>query len=246
MSASQLELLTPNWPAPISVRAYSTTRSGGRSQAPWDGLNLGNHVGDDPLTVKANRQQLSSWLNLPNPPLWLNQVHGTDVVPAAQAVAGMDGDGSYTDQAGLVCAVMTADCLPILLCDQTGSTVAALHAGWRGLLNGVLENGVSAMHRPPEQLLAWIGPAIGPAHFEVGEEVHRAFTDADITAADAFVRHGERWLADLPSLARLRLRSAGVTAIFGGDVCTYSEQQRFFSFRRDGCTGRQASLIWLA
>ena len=245
MPASGISLLTPDWPAPASVHACSTTRTGGHSQAPWHSLNLGDHVGDDAAAVAANRQQLITALGLPAIPLWLNQVHGTRIVVAAQHRVPIDADGSQTTQAGVICAVMTADCLPVLLCDRQGSSVAAVHAGWRGLVEGVLEAGVKAMHRPAEQLLAWIGPAIGPQAFEVGDEVREAFVRLDPAADTAFVRRGERWLADLSALARLRLHSVGVAEVYGGQRCTYSEPEHFFSYRRDGRTGRQASLIWL-
>ena len=241
---SGFSVITPDWPAPASVHACSTTRGGGYSQSPWDSLNLGDHVGDDPAAVAANRERVRHALALPAAPLWLNQVHSTRVVCAAPGIRLVDADGSLTDQPGVVCAVMTADCLPVLLCNRQGTRVAALHAGWRGLLNGILEVGIDAMPGPVGQLLAWIGPGIGPQAFEVGDEVREAFMRTDPAANAAFVRHRERWLADLPALARLRLRSVGVNAIFGGDECTYRDSQRFFSYRRDGQTGRQASLIW--
>ncbi|HEB58833.1 MAG TPA: peptidoglycan editing factor PgeF [Gammaproteobacteria bacterium] len=242
--------IVPDWPAPATVRAVSTTRAGGYSRAPWDSLNLALHVGDDPAAVLRNRQHLARALDLPAEPRWLEQVHGTAVaVDGARAGAA---DAAVSRHAGEVCAVMTADCLPVLFCDRRGQCVAAAHAGWRGLVAGVLEETVAAMNCEPGEILAWLGPAIGPAAFEVGDEVRAAFLAAagqDRAPEMAAFRpvsasHGERWLADLYALARARLARAGVTAIHGGGACTWHEGERFFSYRRDGTTGRMASLIW--
>ena len=244
-----IQTLQPDWPAPARVRAYSTTRHGGHSSGCYASLNLGDHVGDDPASGAANRRGLSQALELPSEPLWLRQIHGTQVVEADRARSGtsheIQADGSVTSVPGTVCVVMTADCLPVLLCDRVGTRVAALHAGWRGLVAGVLEAGVAAMHCPPEQLMAWIGPAIGPTAFEVGDEVRAAFVDHDPAAGRCFEASNQRWLADLPTLARQRLSSAGVGSVHGGRWCTWQDGERFFSYRRDGQTGRQASLIWL-
>jgi YfiH family protein len=232
----------PDWPAPPGVRAASTLRSGGFSQGVYAGLNLGGHVGDDPDHVDANRRLLRDSLNLPAEPLWLNQVHGVTVVDADKP-ASRTGDAAVTRQAGVVCAVMTADCLPILLSDRSGTRLAAVHAGWRGLAGGVLEAAVTALRRP--DLMAWLGPAIGPDVFEVGAEVRQAFQDRLGDCASAFVRTREdRWLADLYELARRVLRRAGVRELYGGDYCTHSDPERFYSYRRDGRTGRMATLIW--
>lgn len=243
-----LDLLTPDWPAPARVRALSTTRAGGISVAPYSGLNLGDHVGDDPLAVAENRRRLSA--GLPKAPAWLRQVHGVAVVDAAR-VAGMSGaceaDAAFSRQAGAVCVVMTADCLPVLFCDRAGTVVAAAHAGWRGLAAGVLEATVAAMAVPPAELLAWLGPAIGPQAFEVGGEVRDTFLARDAAAADAFVpAAGGKWLADLFLLARQRLAGIGVGAVYGGGVCTVSDSRHFYSHRRDRITGRMATLVWLA
>ncbi|MCX7673760.1 MAG: peptidoglycan editing factor PgeF [Thiobacillaceae bacterium] len=228
-----------------------TTRAGGVSRPPYDSLNLALHVGDDPAAVAENRARLRRWL--PAEPLWLNQVHGDRVIEAGQYTAGVEADGCVARAPGQVCVVLTADCLPVLLCDRHGHVVAAAHAGWRGLAAGVLEAAVRAMGLGPARVLAWLGPAIGPAAFEVGEEVRAAFVEHDPLAATAFRpalpgtldRAPRKWLADLYALARLRLQAIGVTRIHGGSGCTHSEAGRFFSYRRDGATGRMAALIWL-
>lgn len=240
-----VELLVPDWPAPANVRALQTTRRGGVSPAPWDSFNLGDHVGDDPLRVQANRAALRR--HLPAEPCWLQQVHGIHTVDAAQTADLPTADASFARQAGAVCAVMTADCLPVLFCDRAGTVVAAAHAGWRGLQAGVLEATLVAMAVPAGEVLAWLGPAIGPAAFEVGDEVRAAFLAVDPAAAAAFKPHASgKWLADIYLLARQRLQAAGITSISGGDFCTVNAPESFFSYRRDGVTGRMASLIWLA
>lgn len=225
------------------VKAMQTTRQGGVSRAPYASLNLGDHVGDDPQAVAANRQSVSSLL--PAEPVWLQQVHGT-VAIELPAMAGSIADAAWTRQPGQVCVVMTADCLPILLCNQAGTAVAAIHAGWRGLCDGVIESTVRAMSESPRNLMAWLGPAITQAAFEVGPEVREAFVRQDAGAAAAFVPgRGDRWQADLYLLARRRLADLGVTGIFGASNCTYRQDELFFSYRRDGQTGRMASLIWI-
>lgn len=240
-----IDLLQPAWPAPASVRAVSTTRKGGVSSGPWAGLNLACHVGDDPADVEANRRLLANQLDLPKPPAWLTQVHGNRLCELPLAESACEADAATTSSAGEVCVVMTADCLPVLLTDRAGSRVAAVHAGWRGLAGGALEAGVSAFDTP-QQVLAWLGPAIGPAAFEVGDEVREAFLRVDRQNQRGFKpsRPGH-WLADLYRLARWRLEALGVSAVFGGDCCTFSDAERFYSFRRDGTTGRMASLIWI-
>lgn len=236
--------IIPDWPAPANVRALQTTRSGGVSAAPYDSLNLGDHVGDAPLAVAHNRQLLASLL--PSEPVWLNQVHGTVVVDASHASCLPQADACVSSHPGAVCVVMTADCLPVLLCDERGSVVGAAHAGWRGLCDGVIENTVRAMDVPPATLMAWLGPAIGPQAFEVGEEVHAAFVANQPEAVAAFVPGANgKWFADLYHLARLRLHALGVTRIYGGGLCTYTDRERFFSYRRDGVTGRMGTFIWL-
>ncbi|MEW6120735.1 MAG: peptidoglycan editing factor PgeF [Pseudomonadota bacterium] len=221
-----------------------TTRAGGMSRAPWASLNLGDHVNDDPAHVAANRALLRE--RLPEEPGWLRQVHSARVVEAG-ADADPDADACFTRTPGRVCAVLTADCLPVLFCDRAGSVVAAAHAGWRGLAGGVLEATVAAMAAPPGEILAWMGAAIGPAAFEVGDDVRDAFMAQHPETAAAFVPQGtpEKWLADIYTLARIRLAHAGVVAVHGGGRCTFTESDTFFSYRRDGVTGRMASLVWL-
>ena len=239
------DLLIPDWPASVRVRALQTLRGGGCSQAPWDSFNLGDHVGDDLAHVAANRAALR--MQLPAEPLWLKQIHGIAVVNAKKSQESTEADAAFSWQQGVVCVVMTADCLPVLFCDRAGTVVAAAHAGWRGLVGGVLESTIHEMAVPAGELLAWLGPAIGPSAFEVGDEVRAAFVADDPGAVGAFVPHAPgKWLADIYELARRRLRRAGVEAIYGGDLCTVSDPDRFFSYRRDGVTGRQATLIWLA
>ena len=239
-------MIHPRWPAPAHVHAVSTTRKGGVSQKPYHSFNLATHVGDEDDAVKVNRQQLAGQLNLPAEPCWLEQVHGRVVIDAAVAVGSPSADASYSRQPEVVCAVMTADCLPVLFCDCRGEVVAAAHAGWRGLETGVLEATVAAMGVQADSILAWLGPAIGPAAFEVGSEVRTAFVDRQTAAEAAFsLLDNGRWLADIYQLARLRLASVGVERLYGGGFCTFSDSNRFYSFRRESTTGRMASLIWM-
>lgn len=243
---NDIAFLRPDWPAPANVRAATTLRTGGASVGAYAGCNLGDHVGDSPAAVAANRAAVTAALALPYAPAWLQQVHGTRVVNAAEVTTPIAADGSFATAPGAVCAVLTADCLPVLLCALAGDAVAALHAGWRGLADGVIEAGVRALARPGELMLAWLGPAIGPQRFEVGGEVRAQFCAHDSDAAAAFVAAGDgKWLADIYLLARQRLAAAGVTAVYGGGLCTVGDAQRFYSYRRDGATGRMASLIWL-
>lgn len=238
--------IQPAWPAPPNVSSLATTRLGGVSQGPWSSLNLGDHVGDDPAHVAENRARLRQ--QLPADPAWLTQVHGARVIQAGHG--DVEADAVVAREPGRVCAVLTADCLPVVFCDRAGSVVAAAHAGWRGLAQGVLEATVAAMQVPPSDIMAWMGAAIGPQAFEVGDEVRQVFVDLHAEAARAFVPHQSKqtgkWLADMYALARIRLRHAGVESVFGGDRCTFTESDTFFSYRRDGVTGRMASLIWLA
>jgi hypothetical protein len=239
-------LILPDWPLPAGVKACSTTRHGGISLPPYDSLNLGTHVGDEAQAVAVNRQRLVEGADLPQMPVWLEQVHGTRVVRLdGQTPADLQADAVYSNVPGQVCAVMTADCLPVLFCSQAGDEVAAAHAGWRGLCNGVLEQTLAAFTAEPGRISAWLGPAIGPQQFEVGPEVRAAFIAVDDAAAAAFTPQGDKFLADIYLLARQRLQRAGIHAIYGGDRCTVSEISHFFSYRRDGITGRLASLIWL-
>ena len=236
--------ITPEWPAPPQVKALQTTRAGGISAAPYESLNLGDHVGDDPQRVARNRMLLNPLL--PSEPVWLNQVHGVQVVDAAQTTCLPQADACISAHPGAVCVVMTADCLPVLLCDEKGSVVGVAHAGWRGLCDGVIEHTVRAMNVPPATLMAWLGPAIGAQAFEVGDEVRAAFVARQPAAAEAFIPGAPgKWLADIYALARLRLDALGINHIYGGGLCTYTDRARFYSYRRDGVTGRMGTFIWL-
>ena len=238
--------IVPAWHAPPGIRALITTRAGGVSAAPYHSLNLGFSTGDDPRSVDENRSRLRALL--PQEPRWLKQVHAAHVVEAESVHDRPAADASIARSAGTVCAVLVADCLPVLFADRAGSVVAAAHAGWRGLAAGVIDNTVAAMHRAgvaAPDVMAYIGPGIGPAEFEVGDEVREAYVKLDQGAAAAFSpRSPGKWLADLPALARRALARCGVRDICGGDLCTYSDAQRFYSYRRDGETGRMAALIW--
>jgi len=241
-----LEFITPNWPAPAQVKAYTTTRQGGYSTPPYDSFNLADHVGDATKAVAANRARLNQALKLPTSPVWLKQVHGTETVKATPENTHCLADAAFATIPEQVCVVMTADCLPVLFCDKKGTRVAAAHAGWRGLANGVLEATLQSLEVPAQDILVWLGPAIGPQAFEVGNEVWTIFTDFLPEATEAFKPSREdHWLADLYLLARQRLAHQGVTAIYGGDYCTYTEKAFFYSYRRDKVTGRMATLIWL-
>ncbi len=238
--------IIPDWPAPERVRAVTTTRRGGVSQDPWTSMNPADHVGDDLDAVQANRARLEDGLQLPASPLWLQQVHGTRVVDAAGTSGPVEADGAFAGRTGVVCAVLTADCLPVLLCDPNGTRVAAAHAGWRGLAAGVVEQAVAALQVPGPELLAWLGPAIGAEAYVVGDEVRTAFMKHDPGARDAFRPAASGgWHADLYRLARQRLAACGVKAVHGGGFCTFTDDRRFYSYRRDGVTGRMASLIWI-
>jgi len=244
MSSSDAFIL-PDWPAPDNVKALQTTRLGGVSLAPYGSLNLGLHVGDDPVRVNHNRMRLAPLM--PSEPVWLEQVHGTAVANADAAACRVVADACIARHRGAVCVVMTADCLPVLLCDEDGTVAGAAHAGWRGLCDGVLEATVQAMGVAPHTLLAWLGPAISQEHFEVGSEVRDAFIARQAQADEAFIAQGNgRYRADLYLLARQRLSALGITRISGGNRCTYREKEHFYSFRRDGVTGRMGTFIWLA
>ena len=237
------DLLFPDWPAPEQVRSCVTTRVGGISTDPFAALNLGNHVGDQPPAVAENRRRLCAELRCT--PAWLQQVHGIQVVQA-EPLRTVEADASWTSTPGIASVVLTADCLPVLFCDRAGTRVAAAHAGWRGLANGVLEETVRTLGLPGEQLLVWLGPAIGPQSFEVGPEVREAFVSRHAQTVEAFVagRNPGRLMADIYQLARIRLAACGVSAVYGGGECTLTDP-RFFSYRREPRTGRFASLIWL-
>lgn len=241
-----IEPLVPDWPAPGNVKALTTTRQGGVSLPPYDSLNLAAHVGDDEHAVAQNRARLKVACGLPDDPFWLTQVHGCQVVDSARDRPGCEADAVISSQPGRVCAVLTADCLPLLICDRAGRSVCAVHAGWRGLAAGVIEAAVTRMGIEPAELLVWLGPAIGRDAFEVGPEVREAIMRQEPEDGAAF-RPGreDRWLADIYRLARMRLGRLGVGYVGGGEYCTVRQDRLFYSYRREGVTGRMASLIWL-
>ncbi len=239
--------ITPNWPAPKHVHAYCTTRVGGISQGPFASFNLADHVEDDALSVNANREKLMGDLSLPAEPLWLTQTHSAQVIRASYANTDSIADACFTTRTNHVCTVMTADCLPILCCDEKGQHAAAIHAGWRGLLAGVIETTVNAMDVDSKSLLVYLGPAISQDNFVVSEVIKDQFIALDPHTRHAFkeVSRGH-FAADLYAIARMRLAKLGIEQIFGGEFCTYDESDKFFSYRRENQTGRMASLIWLS
>lgn len=238
--------IKPDWPAPPGIQAYTTRRYPGNSKRPYDSFNMGLHVGDNPSDVMNNRLHLTTMLSLPSDPIWIQQQHTTIAIQANEGNRNKIADASFTMQSNTICAVLTADCLPILLCNLEGTMVASIHAGWRGLCAGIISETLSAISMPPQTILAWLGPAISMQHFEIGAEVRHLFLKNDPDTAHAFTesRPGH-FLADLYAIARLQLKKQGVSAIYGGNHCTYSQVDQFFSYRRDGHqTGRMASLIW--
>lgn len=240
--------ISPDWPAPNQVQACVTTRLGGESQSPYLSFNVAQHVGDSAESVLHNRRQLMEQLALPTEPRWLSQIHSNRIVKLSRETNGLlEADASFTCESDIVCAVLTADCLPVMFTDDAGCCVAVAHAGWRGLVAGILEATVTALPADPDKILAWMGPAIGPSVFEVGDEVRQAFTDKYPNTKNAFqaTNHG-LWFADIYQLAKRILNKASVYNVFGGGYCTYSDDQRFFSYRREKTTGRMASLIWLS
>ncbi len=240
-------ILIPDWPAPKQIKTFNTTRLDGFSSAPYASFNLGNHVGDKPENVLKNRNHLKKILNLPAEPIWLNQTHSTDIYKIDNEILPNHADGSYTCSKNKVCAVLTADCLPILLCDLSGKQIAAVHAGWRGLAAGVIESALNCFNHNSEKIIAWIGPAISHKFYEVGADVRNKFIEINPDFDIAFQAYKPaKWLADMNLIARMRLESSGVSKIYGGNLCTYHDAEKFFSFRRDGQTGRMASLIWIS
>jgi YfiH family protein len=238
--------IVPQWPVPQNVHALVTLRSGGYSAGAYAGFNVADHTGDDSLAVRRNRKLLREYFRLPAEPAWLQQVHSNRVILADQVAAGTEADASWTASSDVVCVVLTADCLPVLISSRDGSKVAAAHAGWRGLHAGIITNTVRVLDTNPAELRVWLGPAIGPAAFEVGPEVVRAFKTRHADNVAAFRQKDEQhWLCDIYRLARLELARLGIESVHGGGECTYSDDQRFYSYRRDGDTGRMASLIWL-
>jgi len=241
----RVEPIIPDWPAPANVRALSTTRSGGLSEGEFSSLNLAGHVGDVSERVGENRKRLRVFADLPTEPFWLQQEHGIQVADLEAEKVSVVADAGFSRQPGQVCAVLTADCLPVLLCKADGTAVAAVHAGWRGLADGVIEATIAMMSGEGQQILAWLGPAIGPAVYQVGDDVRQAFVTRDPASACCFADDGPgHWRADLYALARRALNAHGVD-VYGGGLCTFSDSRQFFSYRRDGRCGRQASMIWL-
>ena len=243
-------MIIPDWNAPKNVKAFASTRFDGCSTGAYQGLNLGMHVGDDASLVESNRTWLKQQSNMPTAPVWLNQTHSTDVVTVLEPVANvLDADGAFTTAKGVVCSAMTADCLPVILTDTKGTQVAAVHAGWRGLAGGILENAVAKFSNldSDNQIIAWLGPAIGKDAFEVGNDVLDAFVRFDPQAKLAFKAKSEpgKWLANMSQLATQRLMKVGVTSVTDSNLCTYADSDAFYSYRRDGITGRQATFIWL-
>jgi len=235
--------ISPDWPAPANIHALTTLRNAGASRGDGTSFNLAAHVNDSVQHVLANRQLLKSTLSLANEPKWLNQTHTTKVVCADELQGLVEADASYTHKKQCVCVVLTADCLPVLLCDRQGDAIAAIHGGWRGLLNGILENSLAKL--PKSGLMAWLGPAIGPQCFEVGAEVRTAFLEKDAMFSVAFeLQKNQKYLANIYLIARLILNKAGVDDVYGGEFCTVTDAERFFSYRRDSQTGRMATLIW--
>jgi YfiH family protein len=244
----QPEFIIPDWPVEANIKALSSTRLGGVSEVPYNGFNLAGHVEDSPACVANNRQLLRQYGHLPAEPIWLKQVHSTKIVHANTKHTTIDttADGSVCNQENIVCVVQTADCLPLLLTTNKGNKVAAIHAGWRGLVSGIIENGIAAMTTDPDQLIVWMGPAIGPEHFEVGEDVVQAYKKRYAKYSNIFKATGDKkWHMNIYQAARNILGKSGVTQIYGGDFCTYSDEDRFFSFRREKICGRMASMVWM-
>lgn len=242
-----MEYILPTWSVPSTIKALTTTRKGGVSRPPFDHLNLGDHVNDDPITVAQNRCLLQQALNLPHPPIYLNQTHSTNVLQLPCPTQNCEADAVYTDQPNQVCLVMTADCLPALFCSADGTEIAAAHAGWRGLCDGILETTAAKFRCPATQIHVWLGPAIGATAFQIGQEVIDQFCAVDPQAKCAFVPDpttSGKFLGNLYQIARQRLNQLGIDKISGGDYCTYTDPERFFSYRRDKTTGRMATLIW--
>ena len=244
-TAEAAGFIAPRWPAPARVRCVSTTRVGGVSQGSYAGFNLADHVGDDPNAVSRNRARLARLLGLDTEPVWLTQRHGARVTDAAKSAQGTQADGSFTTRPNTVCVVLTADCLPVLLCDENAAWVAAVHAGWRGLSAGVLETAVRSANEPPEQLMAWIGPGISQQAYTVGRDFRDRFVCQRPQSVTAFRPCAGAWQADLATLARQALAGVGLTNIHEHGGCTFGDPARFFSYRRDGVTGRMASMIWI-
>lgn len=237
--------LIPQWPAPPHIKAFCTTRQGGISKPPYDSFNLAMHVGDNPLQVIANREKLSTDLQLRSHPLWLKQIHGSAVIPSNHWQEDIEADGCYATDPNHICAVMTADCLPLLVCNTSGTEVMALHGGWRSLAAGIIHQGLKCFQASPKDILVWLGPAIGSSMFEVGYEVREQFLALSLALEDCFKPSpNKRWLMDIYNIAKIQLNQLGIDKIYGGNYCTHTDYEYFFSYRREGATGRMASLIY--
>jgi YfiH family protein len=242
MLTNNNNFIFPNWNAPANVHAVMTTRLGGVSKSPFDSFNLATHVEDNLEAVLENRRLLKTELSLPSEPFWLEQIHSSTVVEASNELCLPKADASFTTQKNVVCVVMTADCLPVLLCSKDGEKIAAVHAGWRGLENGIISKTVAALRT--KDLVVWLGAAIGAECFEVGDDVRDAFLKKSADYSNAFKKNGSQWLADIYQLARIELAHLGITQVFGGEFCTVTDAERFYSYRREKQTGRMATLIW--
>lgn len=243
-----MQAIWANWPV-NNIKAFTTTRKGGVSKFPFASFNLAQHVGDNIFHVEKNRQLLIEYFNLPSAPLYLNQIHSTSVISLPYTKKNIDADAVYTNQPNQVCAVMTADCLPLLVTNKEGNEVAAIHAGWRGLCNGIIENTINMFDSARNEIYVWLGPAISQKAFQVGEEVREQFVSYNQDAISAFKKdelHNGKYFADLFKLAEQRLHALGITNIFGGDHCTFTENENFFSYRKEKNTGRMLSLIWIS
>lgn len=244
-NVSEIKIIIPDWPAPENINACTTTRVGGNSVGMYQGMNLAAHVGDDVTAVELNRSLLKDQINLPTEPFWLQQIHSNNITTVTSENNFSKADGAVTDNKNIVCAVLTADCLPVLLCDKSGKKVMAVHAGWRGLDAGIIHNAVTSMNVDPQELLVWMGPAISGAVYEVGIEVYNKLSKTELHK-NSFERVDEtHWLCDLVALATVDFNQCGIDNIYGGKFCTFQQKSDFYSYRRDGECGRMASLIWM-
>ncbi|MBT4836502.1 MAG: peptidoglycan editing factor PgeF [Methylococcales bacterium] len=237
--------LSPDWPAPENIRAICTTRSGGCSLFPYHSMNLGDHVDDDLQHVNANRQHLKRILALPRDPRWLTQIHGNEIIDADKDTKSMAADGIITSRNNMVCTVLTADCVPVLLCDQNGHQVCAVHAGWKGLAGCIIAQAIAKFDCKSSKLMAWIGPAISQVNYQVNQAMVSSFVEQSISYQQAFKYvDNDQYLADLVLLAKLQMQALGLNQIYGGQWCTFADDSKFFSYRRQNITGRMATLIW--
>lgn len=237
--------LWADWPAPKHIRAGTSIRTGGHSKRPFNDLNLAQHVGDDPVDVKKNRETLINHLQLQSDPIWLNQTHSSNIISIDTTPENRDADGSFTSKHNKICAILTADCVPVLFCNENGTQIAAIHAGWKGICGGIIENAIKTFSKP-ETMLVWIGPCISSEHYEVGNDVYEGCLDHSILINSAFNQiNDDHWHCDLTKIVRILLKNEGIGAIYECNLCTYKMDELFFSYRREGNTGRTASMIWM-